>query len=248
MSRTECDVNQLLPCPSALPSSNHHILRLASSDRHQTYPQAFPFVMDSAFIFLLTAFIVWQWFRVRYQRERIAFLGKHVAGLHLERHMETLTQGYARAIQAQDESRQLQILETFAPAERAAAAQIQTLADAMQKADRQATAMPKFSFCVPYAERILPVATRDFRQLLQVHARGFLYAAENEAQWDPKTRAFHLSAELYLFQHSCHWFCKSRMVADARLQVRHKLTPQKVVESVSEVTRAGYLRWLEGSA
>lgn len=203
--------------------------------------------MDIAFILLLTVFVVWQVLRSRYQRERIAFLGHHVAGLQLERHMETLTQGYARAIHEQDPNRQLQILETFAPAERAAAAQIQTLADALQKADPQLTLMAPFSFCVPYAERFLPVKMRDFRQLLQVHAKGFRYVADNDGQWDPKTRAFHLSAELYLFQHSCHWFCKSRLVADARLQVRHQLTHQKVLDSVSEVTRAGYARWLAGS-
>ncbi|MBU4611741.1 hypothetical protein IMZ29_14725 [Achromobacter sp. GG226] len=204
--------------------------------------------MDTAFILLLTLFVVWQLLRSRYQRERITFLGQRLAGLQLERHMETLTTGYARAIHEQDESRQLQILETFAPAERAAAAQIQTLADAMQKADAQETAMGPFSFCLPYAERFVPVRMRDFRELLQIHAKGLRHAADNDSQWDPKTRAFHLSAELYLFQHSCHWFCKSRVVADARLQVRHQLTHQKVVDSVSEPTRLRYLQWLNGDA
>lgn len=204
--------------------------------------------MDTAFLLLLTLFVVWQLLRSRYQRERITFLGQRLAGLQLERHMETLTTGYARAIHEQDESRQLQILETFAPAERAAAAQIQTLADAMQKADAQETAMGPFSFCLPYAERFVPVRMRDFRELLQIHAKGLRHAADNDSQWDPKTRAFHLSAELYLFQHSCHWFCKSRVVADARLQVRHQLTHQKVVDSVSEPTRLRYLQWLNGDA
>jgi len=203
--------------------------------------------MDSLFVLLLAAFVAWQLLRARYQRERIAFLAQNLAGLQLERHMETLTQGYARAIKESDENRQLQVLQTFAPSERAAAAQVQTLADTMQKASPQATAMPPFSFCVPYAERFLPVRMRDFRQLLQIHAAGLRHVVANEKQWDPKTRAFHLSAELYLFQHSCHWYCKSRLVADARLQARHQLTHRKVVESVSEVTRAAYGRWLEGA-
>ncbi len=204
--------------------------------------------MDSVILLLLAAFVVWRVLCNRYQKERIAFLAQHLTGLQLEKHMETLTQGYTRAIQESDESRQLQILDTFAPAERAAAAQIQTLADAMQKESPQDTAMPPFSFCIPYAERFLPVRMRDFRQLLQVHAAGLRHAVDNAQQWDPKTRAFHLSAELYLFQHSCHWFCKSRVVADARLQVRHQLTQQKVLDSVSEVTRTGYARWLDASA
>ncbi|MEI2416718.1 hypothetical protein V8Z80_11075 [Orrella sp. JC864] len=192
--------------------------------------------------------VAWQALRVRYQRMRIALLGRHLATLQLERHMETLTQGYTRAIHEQSESRQLQVLETFAQTERAAAAQVRSLANAMQKEDAQATLMGTFPFCVPYAERFLPAAAlRDFRALLQIHAAGLRHAVDNEAQWDAKTRAYHLSAELYLFQHSCHWFCKSRAVADARLMLRHQVDHRKVLESVSDTTRSAYQRWLQGN-
>jgi hypothetical protein len=202
--------------------------------------------MDIAFI-LLTVFVAWQVLRVRYQRAHIALLGGHLAGLRLEKHMETLTQGYARAINEQSESRQLQVLETFALTERAVAAQVQSLADAMQKESAQATALGTFAFCVPYVERVLPAAARDFRALLRIHAAGLRHAVDNEEQLDPKTRAFHLSAELYLFQHSCHWFCKSRAVADARLIMRHQVQHQKALDSVSAVTRSAYLEWLRGN-
>lgn len=194
-------------------------------------------------LLLLAVIVAWQIARVRYQRSRIVLLGSHLAGLQLERHMETLTQGYARAIQADTESRQLQILETFAPTERTVAAQVQSLANAMQKADPQATRVSTLSFCVPYIERFLPATTRDFRELLHIHAKGLRHVVDNEAQLDPKSRAYHLSAELYLLQHSCHWFCKSRAVADARLMLRHQVNHQKVLDSVSDVTRAAYLRW-----
>ncbi|MDM9559839.1 MULTISPECIES: hypothetical protein [Bordetella] len=194
---------------------------------------------------LLMAVAAWQVLRVRYQRTHIALLGRHLADLQLERHMETLTQGYTRAIHEKDEARQLQVLETYAQTERAAAAQARSLANAMQKESAQAAAMGALPFCVPYIERFLPGMTRDFRALLQIHAAGLRHVVDNEGQWDLKSRAYHLSAELYLLQHSCHWYCKSRAVADARLVVRHQVQHRKVLDSVSERTRSAYLRWLQ---
>lgn len=197
---------------------------------------------------LSIAAVAWLLVRARYQRSHIAVLGQHLAGLQLERHMETLTQGYSRAIHEDSDARQLQVLETFAPTERAVAAQVQSLAEAMQKESAQAASMGVLRFCVPYVERFLPAATRDFRQLLHIHAAGLRHVVDNEAGWDAKSRAYHLSAELYLLQHSCHWFCKSRIVADARLIRRHQVHYQKVLDSVSATTRTAYLRWLAGNA
>ncbi|PLC53031.1 hypothetical protein CR155_14595 [Pollutimonas nitritireducens] len=194
---------------------------------------------------LLMVVAVWQLLRVRYQRTHIALLGHHLASLQLERHIETLTQGHTRAIQEKDETRQIQVLETFGLTERAVAAQVQSLADAMQKESAQDTSMSALPFCVPYAERFLPSALRDFRKLLHIHAAGLRHALDNEGRWDAKTRAYHLSAELYLLQHSCHWFCKSRAVANARLLLRHQVNHQKVLESVTAMTRASYLQWVQ---
>ncbi|MDN5883010.1 MAG: hypothetical protein L0H37_11645 [Nitrosospira sp.] len=202
--------------------------------------------MDIA-LTLLMVVVAWQALRVRYQRTHIALLGRHLASLQLERHMETLTQGYTRAIQERDETRQIQVLETFAQTERAVAAHVQSLADAMQKESAQAASLGVLPFCVPYAERFLPALTRDFRELLRIHAAGLRHVVDNEGRLDAKNRAYHLSAELYLLQHSCHWFCKSRAVANARLLLRHQVNHQKVLESVSAVTRTSYLRWLPGN-
>lgn len=202
--------------------------------------------MDIALNLLLVV-LGWQMLRVRYQRARIALLGRHLANLQLERHMETLTEGYTRAIHEEAETRQLQVLGMLAQTERAVAVQAQSLADTMQKESLQAASMSTLSLCVPYAERFLPVAMRDFRELLHIHATGLRYAVDNEGGWDAKSRAYHLSAELYLLQHSCHWFCKSRAIADARLLMRHQVNHQKVLESVSAVTRSSYLRWLRGA-
>lgn len=202
--------------------------------------------METILILLMVA-AVWQLLRVRYQRAHIALLGRHLASLQLERHMETLTQGYTRAIHEHDETRQLQVLETFNMTERTVAAQIQSLATAMQKESAQATSMGVLPFCAPYAERFLPATQRDFRKLLHIHAAGLRHAVDNEDRRDAKNRAYRLSAELYLLQHSCHWFCKSRAVANARLLVRHQVHHQKVLESVSETTRSAYARWLQAT-
>lgn len=202
--------------------------------------------MDIALL-LLMVLATWAVLRLRYQRVHIAFLGRHLATMQLERHMETLTQGYTRAIHEEAETRQIQVLETYAQTERAVATQVQSLADAIQKESEQATSMGVLPFCVPYAERFLPALTRDFRKLLHIHATGLRHVVDNEDQWDAKSRAYHLSAELYLLQHSCHWFCKSRTVADARLLLRHQVNHQQVLDSVSAVTRSAYQRWLQGA-
>jgi len=201
--------------------------------------------MDSVLILLMVA-LAWQVLRVRYQRARIALLGRHLGSMQLERHMETLTQGYSRAIREETESRQLQVLETFAQTERAMASQANSLANAMQKESPQAARVSKLSLCVPYIERFVPAATRDFRELLHIHAAGLRHVVDNEDHLDAKARAFQLSAELYLLQHSCHWFCKSRAVADARLMLRHQVNHQKVLESVSAATRYAYQQWQRG--
>lgn len=196
---------------------------------------------------LLIAFISWQLLRIRQQRAHIQLLGQHLSQFRLEKHMETLTQGYSRAINADTESRQLQILDSFTQTEQAVASQAQALATSMQKESPTRTSMGILAFCLPYSERYLPNLTRDFRQLLHIHAQGIQYVVNNEAGWGPKERAFHLSAELYLFQNSCHWFCKSRNVANARLQVQHKVSYQKTLESVSERTRQAYQHWLQAN-
>jgi len=49
-----------------------------------------------------------------------------------------------------------------------------------------------------------------------------------------------MSAELFLMQHSCHWFCRSRAVASARLQARHQTSHAQVLAAVSPATREAY--------
>ena len=49
-----------------------------------------------------------------------------------------------------------------------------------------------------------------------------------------------LQAELFLMQHSCHWFCKSKFVASARMLARHQTAHAQLVASVAPATRNAY--------
>ena len=63
---------------------------------------------------------------------------------------------------------------------------------------------------------------------------------ENSRKQSPKNKAFTLSAELFLMQHTCHWFCRSKTVASARMLARHKTSYAQLLASVSPETRQAY--------
>ena len=198
-----------------------------------------------ASILLLAALALGWGLSQRDQAARIAFLAQHLSSLQIERHMQNLTQGYLRVLAEDDPERRRQGWDSFAGSENAVAGQIEALARAIADAPAERTRMGRWLFHVPYVERLGPGASRDFRELLRIHAEGVREAVDNTAGLGRKDRAYQLSAELLLFQHSCHWFCKSRAVADARLAAAHRVTHQKVLESVSGGTLRDYKRWLQ---
>lgn len=55
-----------------------------------------------------------------------------------------------------------------------------------------------------------------------------------------RSRARVILAEMLLMQHSCHWFCKSRTVASARLLARQQTSHEQVVATVTPDTRSAY--------
>jgi hypothetical protein len=79
---------------------------------------------------------------------------------------------------------------------------------------------------------------------VKIHARGLaapqVFAAQDDDE--RRKRAFTLTAEIFLMQHSCHWFCKSLTVASVRLLARHQTAYEQVLASVSSATRDAYLR------
>ena len=78
------------------------------------------------------------------------------------------------------------------------------------------------------------------RRVLAVHARGILHVAKNDKALPPKSQAFALCAELFLMQHSCHWYCRSKAVASGRMLARHQTSYAQLPAFVSLGTRQAY--------
>lgn len=175
--------------------------------------------------------------KVRYQAGRIALLGSYLAPFQLEKLMENLTQGYLRALGEPDTERRTQIWGLLADTEDTLAGQVQRLAGSLAKADPELLRVSTLPLALPFADRLLPRATFDLRAAMQVHAQGIATVARNDAGLGPRDKAFMLSAELLLLQHTCHWFCKSRTVASARLLARQKTSYEQVLGAVSPATR-----------
>ena len=105
---------------------------------------------------------------------------------------------------------------------------------------RRQTRVSRLALAIPWADRLLPDSTFDLRQALRIHANGIEQAAQNSRHLTQKNKAFTLSAELFLMQRTCHWFCRSKTVASARMLMRHKTPYAQLLESVSPETRQAY--------
>ena len=201
--------------------------------------------MDFLVVLSLLAFAV-HFLKSREQRRRIALLGSHLGAYEIESLMESLTAGYQRALGEADAARQAQIWELQASTEARLSGQFQRFADAFSQVDAEQARVSKLAIAVPYATQWAPGATFDVRAALRVHAAGLTQAASNSLQHTPRGRAFTLLAELMLMQHTCHWFCRSKAVASARLLARHQTAYAQVLEAVSPQTRKAYNAVLAG--
>lgn len=193
----------------------------------------------------LAAFTAW---RVKSfdQGRRIALLGSHLGKYQIEKLMESLTQGYLRALGESDEARRDQIFNLLQSTEQDLCSQFERLAADFACTDAEATRVSRLPVYLPYASQLFPAATFDMRQALALHARGIDHAVRNSGELPRTSRAFTVSAELFLMQHSCHWFCKSRVVASARMQARHQTSYAQLLAAVTPETRQAY-RSLVGS-
>ena len=180
------------------------------------------------------------------QRKRIALLGSHLANYQIEKLMETLTEGYLRALGESQEDRRNQIWSMLSTTESQLSEQFGRFAAEFGRLSADDTRVSRLAIALPFAEKILPSLTFDMRQALAIHARGIAHVAQNTSHMTPRDRAFMMSAELFLMQHTCHWFCKSKTVASARMLARHQTPHDQLVASVSAETRNAYLAMLGG--
>ena len=180
------------------------------------------------------------------QRQRIRLLSSHLQKFKLEKHMEQLIDGYLRALGERDPQRSAPIWSNLESIEAAVREELSRLADDLHAVWGERTRISRWPVAVPFATRLFPASTFDLRTVLQVHAKGFDNTLRNGEQLARRDQAFRLTAELMLFQHSCHWFCRSRSVASARLLARHKTAYGQVLAAVSPQTRRDYLDLVQG--
>lgn len=178
----------------------------------------------------------------REQRRRIALLGSYLGRYQIERLMEHLTQGYLRALGEEDPERRAQIWQLLGESEKTLNEQFRRFVAEFARVEAAEARVSKFALALPYADRLFPFATFDLRQALEIHARGIAQAVENRLDQPLKARAYTLSAELFLMQHTCHWFCRSKAVASARMLARHQTSYAQLVDAVSPETREAYRR------
>lgn len=180
------------------------------------------------------------------QRQRIALLGAQLQHFQLEKLIAGLTDGYLRAFGEADEQRRASVLGMLETTERLLSAQLNDLAKAVQALDPVQTRISRLPLALPWATRWLPTATIDLRELVRVHAAGVSQAIANDDGLSRRDQAFRVSAELLLFQHTCHWYCRSRGVASARLLALHKTSYEQVLAAVAPKTRQAYHRLVGG--
>mgnify|MGYP007008264307 FL=1 len=178
-----------------------------------------------AFLAFIALYIV----RSREQGQRIRLLASHLGRYRIEKLMEQLTHNYMRALDEKDAVRRGQILELQEGTERELAGQFAKFAQDFRTVPTADARVSRLSWPLPYASKLFPTATVDMRELLAVHARGIHETAANARGLSPKDKAFCMTAELFLMQHSCHWFCKSKTVASARMLARHKTSYDQLV-------------------
>ena len=182
--------------------------------------------------------------KVRYQAGRIALLSRYLGQYQIEKLMESLTQGYLRALGEADAERRSQILSMLKGAEVSLYEQFNRFAADLAKLSDLETRISKLPIAIAHADQMVPTATVDLRALMKIHAQGIEAVVRNEMGRSPRDKAFMLTAELFLMQHSCHWFCKSKTIASARLLGRHQTSYEQVLAAVSPTTRQAYLQLL----
>ena len=176
----------------------------------------------------------------REQRRRIGLLGAYLSKYQIENLMESLTEGYLRALGEEDPERRAQVWSVLATAETVLSEQFNRFVLDFAAVNESDARVSRLGLAVPYADRLFPQATFDMRKALSLHAHAIGNAVTNRLGQSQKDKAYTLCAELFLMQHTCHWFCRSKVVASARLLARHKTSYAQVLAAVAPQTREAY--------
>jgi hypothetical protein len=195
---------------------------------------------------LMLAGVTLHWLNTQSRRQRTALLASHLQPFQIERLMQQLTEGYLRALGEPDPLRQAQIWQLQESAEQQLARQFEEFARAF--AQLPAPQARSLKLALPGIDKVLPQASFDTRRVMQIHADGIARAVRNEAGLPVRDKAYTLMAEMFLMQHSCHWFCRGKTIASARMLAQHKTHYEQALQGVSSPTRQAYLAVLQGPA
>ena len=191
---------------------------------------------------LLVLVAIFHVVKIRDQRRRILLLGGYLQQYQIEKLMETLLEGYLRALGEKDEERRQSIWRMLEEAETHLSDQLKQLAQDFSKIWGDHVLVSTLPIALPLADKLAPQATFDMRRALQLHADGIAQVVANEAGRSERDKAFMLTAEILLLQHTCHWFCRSKTVASARMVARHRTHYEQRLDAVSPTTREAYRR------
>lgn len=192
------------------------------------------------FIPLLAAVIGMQYLKGQDQRQRIALLGRYLGKFQIEKLMENLINGYLRALDEPDPERRAQIWSMLGTAETELSEQLRRFVEDFAKVWGDKTQVSTLRLALPYATKLFPRAAFDLRHALAIHANGIAATVANRRHVSLRDKAYTLTAEMLLMQHTCHWYCRSRAVASARMLARHQTSHAQLIESVLPETRAAY--------
>lgn len=179
-------------------------------------------------------------FNRQQQHQRIVWLAALLRPFEIEKLMEQLSTGYLRALGESDPARSEPIWNNLRATEQRLGEQMDRLATQAAREDAAQTRISRWPLAAALAARWLPASTVDLRALLALHTRGVAEVLANPDALNRRDQAYQLCAELFLFQHSCHWYCRSQPVASARLVARHQTPHAQVLQAVSARTRDGY--------
>jgi hypothetical protein len=202
--------------------------------------------MDALLLWMLLAGGVWM-FKRQEERQRIVLLSGCLRKYRLEERMSQLTDGYLRALGERDPDRSGPIWHNLEATESALQHELQQLATDLRAVWGERLRVIRWPASFPMATRLFPQHTFDLRAVVELHAQGLQATLRNAEGLSDRDRAFRATAELLLFQHSCHWFCRSRSVASARLLARHQTAYDQVLAAVSPATREAYRRLVQGT-
>ena len=200
------------------------------------------------FLWVVFAATVLHIFNLRQQRLHVGLLGRHLQPYPVERLMESLIDGYLRAMGEADAQRRQQVFNMLEISETQLNEQFAKFVADFRQLPAEVTRVSRLPIMLPLLTQVFPAAAVDMRQLLALHAQGIDYCARNLGGLSQRDKGFMMTAELLLMQHSCHWYCRSKMIASARVMARHQTSYEQILQAVSPVTRQAYAKLLGSGA